>query len=102
MMIIQDAADYIYDEIGDAEKYIRAAIKLHETDEEFADCLYKLSGEELGHADRLHEQVTRLIRTYKDEKGVPPALMMQLYEREHARIIDRTAEVKRLQELYRK
>ena len=45
--------------------------------------------------------VTRLIRAYKDEKGAPPALMMQLYEREHARIIDRTAEVKRLQELYR-
>lgn len=102
MKIIQDVADYIYEEIADAKKYIRAAIKERETDKDLADCLYDLSGEELIHADKLHEQVRRLIREYKEKKGEPPELMMQLYEREHARIIDCTAEVKRLQELYRR
>ena len=54
----------IEEELKDAEKYIRCANDHKEDYPELADTFYKLSVEEIGHADMLHKQVVNLIMEY--------------------------------------
>ena len=51
---IRHLAEEIREELGDAEKYAREAVK-HAEDPETASTYADLSRQELGHANRLHE-----------------------------------------------
>ena len=49
----------------------------------------------------LHTEVTKLIEKYRQEKGEPPEGMKALYDYLHRKQIDKAAEVKTLQGMYR-
>ena len=93
MELIAELADYIEDEIADAKKYARHAIRLQDRKPDLAKLFYNLSTEELGHMDRLHSAVKGLIAQYRDEHGEPPADMQARYDRMHLKSMDRAAEV---------
>ena len=86
MKKIEQIADYIDEEINDAMKYARCAIQ-NDDDAELAKTYRTLSNEELGHAMRLHDEVVRLIKKYRDEHGEPPQKMLDRYEYIHEKQI---------------
>ena len=93
MKLIEKLSDMIDEELNDAYRYAECSI-LHEDDTELAKTFKMLSNEELGHAMKLHEQVTRLIKVYRDENGEPPAEMLALYNYLHERQVTKYADVR--------
>ena len=93
MELIAELADYIEDEIADAKKYARHAIRCQDRKPDLAKLFYNLSTEELGHMDRLHSAVKGLIAQYRDEHGEPPADMQAKYDRLHLESMDKASEV---------
>ena len=94
MKIIQELADMIEEEISDAYKYARCSIRHKDDDPDLSKAFAQLSTEELGHADKLHLQIVRLINAYKAEHGEPPEHMKIIYKIMHARMMDNVASVK--------
>ena len=93
MKTIEMLSDQIDEEVEDATKYARCAIQ-HDDDAELAKTYRALANEELGHAMRLHEQVVRIIKKYRDEHGEPPQRMMDRYEYIHERQMKKYADAK--------
>ena len=101
MKIIKCLADQIADELEDAGKYIELAMKWKSEQPETADLFYELSTEELGHMEKLHEDVQELIEKHREEDGEPPKDMMTLYEYLHEKHIEAATEIKVKQGMYR-
>lgn len=101
MLIIQKLSEMIEEEICDSEKYIRCALNHKDQHPALADLFARMSDDEMRHMSLLHEQVVKFIEMYRKEKGEPPEGMMAVYNYMHQRHIDHTAEVKRLQEMYK-
>lgn len=94
--------DFVYDEIGDAEKYARAALELKSTDPETAQLYARLSQEEMNHMTLLHQDIARRIEKYKRETGHQPSEAMQaIYDFTHRRSIAAAEKVADLQKMYR-
>ena len=101
MIVIKKLSRLIKDEICAAEKYTRCALEYKDEDKLLADTFYTLANERLQHMNLLHEQVARIITTYRKEKGEPPAVMQALYDYVHQEQIDDVKEVKILMEMYK-
>ena len=84
----------IDEEISDAMKYARCYQSFKEDDPELARTFSQLSLEELTHVDRLHAQVVRIIKKYKEENGDPPAHMQVIYDYLHERNIRKVADIR--------
>lgn len=94
MKLIQELSDMIEEEISDAHKYAKCSLSQKESDPELAKTFAQLSSEELGHADKLHTQVVRLIKEYRESHGDPPEHMLFIYNYLHDRHIQKVAEIK--------
>lgn len=101
MKLIEQISDMIEDEIEGAMDYAKKAVELKTDHRKLADTLYELATEEMGHINRLHAEVVRLIEDYRKEKGEPPIAMMAVYDYLHKRHIDKVAEIKRYQDMYK-
>lgn len=67
---------------------------------EVADTLAVLSNEEMRHMQVLHNQVVKIIETYRKEHGEPPEAMQIIYDMLHEKQIEDAKEVKILQQMY--
>ena len=47
------------------------------------------------------DDITRIIDDYKENKGEPPSVMLQLWQFEHEQLIDDITEIKKLQDYYK-
>ena len=83
MKIIKCLSEQIEEEWGDAKNYIEKALKYKEEYPDVANLWFRLSNEEVGHANALHEKVVNMIQQYRKEKGEPPEKMMFVYEYLH-------------------
>lgn len=89
-------AEGIREELDDAEKYAREAVKRTEDSPEDASTYADLSRQELGHANKLYEMAARHIEKAKDA-GLPPTEAEKaVWNWVHERMLDRTAHVKTL------
>ena len=100
MKMIKCLSDFIDEEIHDGMKYIKKAIAIREEYPEVAEVLNMLSGEEMRHMQMLHNQVTKIIDSYRKTEGEPPAAMLAVYDYLHEKFIDEAKEVKMLQQMY--
>ena len=101
MLIIKKLSKMIKEEICDAEKYANCAMKYKEEDRALADVFYALANAELEHMDKLHAQVTRIIKEYKAQKDDIPKEMQAIYDFVHEEEIENVKEVKMLLNMYR-
>ena len=91
----------IEEEIEDAEKYAKCALKYKDERPSLSKLFYALSQEEMDHMNRLHEAVVGIIKEYREEKGEPPVAMMAVYDYLHEQQIEEAAEVKKYQDMYK-
>lgn len=101
MKEIKELVDNIQEEIEDAEKYAKAALKNKETDRETAQLYCELAKQELHHSELLHSQVVRVIKAFRSAGHEPPAVMLAIWEWEHEKIIEKSARVKQMLEMYK-
>ena len=101
MKIIKCISEKIEEELQDADKYIEFAMKWKSEEPETADLFYELSVEEMGHVNKLHEEVNELISEYRKENGEPPKEMMVLYDYLHEKHIAEATHIKVKQGIYK-
>ena len=101
MKIIKLLSEKIREEICDAKAYAKMAIEYKEEYPELSRTFYTLSLQEMDHKTMLHNDVTELIKRYREQNGEPPADMMAVYEYLHKENIEKALEVKTLQTMYK-
>jgi ferritin len=101
MKIIEKLANMIEDEINDAEKYARCALKEKEERPTLAQTFYSLATDEMKHMTMLHDEVTRIINDYRAQGNEPPAEMIAIYDYLHKKHIEHATNVKIIMESYR-
>ena len=101
MKLIKEIEELIEEEVHDVKKYAKMAVELKADHPQLAQVLYTISAQEEGHQQMLHNEVVKIIGDYRREHGEPPAAMMAVYEYVHKKHIDKLAEAKRYQEMYR-
>ena len=101
MKIIKTLSEKIKEELKDAEAYIDLANQWKSDEPDTAELFAELSTEELGHMEKLHNAVVKLIENYRDNNGDPPAGMMALYDYMHNQNIENAMRVRIKQGMYR-
>lgn len=101
MKIIKCLSEKIEEELHDADAYIELAMRWKAENPETADLFYELSTEEMGHVDKLHDEVSKLIEEYRQEHGEPPKDMMVLYDFLHEKHIGTAMQIKVKQGMYK-
>ena len=101
MTIIKKISEMIEDELEGAEHYAKCAIKHREEHPTLAKTMYDIATDEMRHVDLLHAEVVKIIKTYREKNGEPPAAMMAVYDYLHDKQIEEAAEVKVLLAQYR-
>ena len=101
MKIIKRISDMIADELEGAEEYAKCAIKYKDDHPTLAKTFYDISTDEMRHVSLLHDEIVKLIETYRKEHGEPPAAMMAVYDYLHEKQIEEANEVRGYQAQYR-
>lgn len=71
MIDIENLSEYIEDEIKDAGKYARCALKHKSESPELAGLFYRLSGEEANHAKLLYDEAMKEVKGLHDKYSMP-------------------------------
>ena len=102
MKLIRDLEEQIEEEICDVKKYAKMAIEVKDDHPGLAQVLFNISVQEDGHQAALHTEIVKIIEEHRREHGEPPAAMMAIYEYVHKKSIDKLAEARMYQEIYKK
>ena len=101
MKIIEILSEKIDEEINDAKSYIEMSIKYKEEYPELSRTLANISAQEMEHMNLLHNEVVILIKKYRETKGEPPADMLAVYNYLHKKQIEKSAQVRMMQNAYK-
>ena len=101
MKIIKRISDMIADELEGAEEYAKCAIMYKDDHPTLAKTFYDISTDEMRHVSLLHDEIVKLIETYRKEHGEPPAAMLAVYDYLHEKQIEEANEVRGYQAQYR-
>lgn len=66
-----------------------------------AHVFYNLSTQEDSHQAALHAEVVKLIEQHRRTKGEPPAAMLAVYDYLHKQAIEKLADARRYQDIYK-
>lgn len=100
MKIIKALIEKIDDELADAEKYIDCAYKVRDEYPDLSTIYFRLSKEEMGHMQTLHDQVVRFIDAYQKEHETPSDMKV-LYDYLHERQVEWAMEIEFKQKNYK-
>lgn len=97
MLIIKKISELIDDELEDAEKYAKCALKYDVESPEVAEVFDSISRQEMHHVDMLHEVGVKLIREYEAKGNSIPADMQAVYNYLHEKHIEKASKIKDMQ-----
>ena len=98
MKIIKKLSEMIREEMNDAEQYAKCALKYKAEDQRLANMFYTISKQEMEHANMEHEQAVRFISESNVEA---PEAMRAVWDWEHELLIDKTARIRALHDMYK-
>lgn len=98
MKLMDKVCSQIREELKDAENYAMCAMKYRDTHQEIASVYNRLAGEEIRHADMLHDQAARMVER---ESGENEKIMKAIWEHEHGWMIEMKADAQRLIDMYK-
>ena len=101
MKLFKELEEKIEDEIHDVKEYAEMAAEVKAEHPSLAQVLYNISVQEDAHQAALHSEVVKLIEEHRRTRGDPPAEMMAVYDYLHKRHIEKLAEARRYQDLYK-
>ena len=101
MKLIQTLEELIDEEIHDVKKYAKLAAEVKESYPALSHALYTISTQEDVHQSMIHDEVVKIIEDYRRKHGDPPAGMLAAYDVLHKRAIDKLANARRYQEIYK-
>lgn len=101
MKLIRDLEEYIDEEIHDIKKYAKMAAELKAEHPTLAQVLFNISTQEDGHQAAIHNEVVKIIEEHRRVHGEPPAAMMAVYDYLHKKSIDKLAEARMYQDVYK-
>ena len=101
MKLIKELEELIEEEIHDVKKYAKLAAETKKENPQLAQVFYNLSVQEENHQAMLHDEVVKIIENYKRTHGEPPAAMKAVYDYIHQRHVEKMAESKRYQDIYK-
>ena len=101
MKLIAKLVDRIEDEIGDVKFYAKFASEVKDTHPGLAHVLYTISTQEDAHQAAIHNEVVKIIEEHRRTHGDPPAAMMAVYEYVHKKHIEKLAEARKYQDMYK-
>ena len=101
MKLIKEIEELIEDEIHDVEKYAKMAAELKTEHPNLAQTLYSISTQEDAHQAALHSEIVALIEEHRRKHGEPPTAMTAVYDYLHKRHIEKLAEARRYQDIYK-
>ena len=102
MKIIEKLSDMIEEEIADAKKYAKCALKYKDENPALARVFDELSRQEYNHMTILHNEVVKLIEEHRRDNGEPPVGMLAIYNHLHEKHIEEAVDVRRMQDMYSK
>ena len=102
MKLIRDLEEYIDEEIHDIKKYAKKAAELKEEYPTLAQLLYNISQQEDGHQAAIHNEVVNIIEEHRRTHGDPPPAMQAVYDYLHQKSVDKLAEARMYQDIYKK
>ena len=102
MKLIKELEEQIEEEIHDIKKYAKMATELKDQHPGLAQTLFTIAVQEDGHQAAIHNEVVKLIEEHRKHHGEPPAAMMAVYDYLHKKSIDKLAEARMIQEMYKK
>lgn len=91
--------DAVFDEIEDVEKYAKFALKHRNMNKGMADVIIAIARQEMAHRDTIYTHLMNIMEG--SSVCSPDSPMMQLWELEHERIMDKTAEAKAMLDAYK-
>lgn len=100
MKIIKSLIEKIDEELMDAEKYIDCAYKVRDDYPDLSAVYFRLSKEEMGHMQTLHDQVVKFIENYQKDHETP-ADMKILYDYLHERQVEWAMKIEFKQKNYK-
>ena len=101
MKIIMKLVSLIDEELSGAKDYIKLAMRNKNEHPSLSDTFADLAEQEMGHVEKLHDEVTKMIEEVRQRDGEPPASMMAVYDYEHKKQINKAAKIKQLIADYR-
>lgn len=101
MKLIKELEELVEDEIHDVGKYAKMAAELKSTHPGLAQTLYTISTQEDTHQAALHSEVVKIVEEYRKKNGEPPVAMMAVYDYLHKRHVEKLADARRYQDLYK-
>jgi hypothetical protein len=66
-----------------------------------AQVLFNISTQEDGHQAAIHNEVVKIIEEHRRVHGEPPAAMMAVYDYLHKKSIDKLADARMYQDVYK-
>lgn len=100
MKIIKTLSEQIKEELHGAKEYIKLAIHLKTEYPELAKAYSEMAEQEMNHSMRLHGFAVQMIAEQR-KVSEPPKYMIEMWDEEHVKIMERFAKVKALQEMFR-
>ncbi len=92
----------IREELEGAEHYAKLAAQYKTDDKALADTYATMASQELNHVDMLHAQAVRLINEQRASGVVAPASMQAVWDWEHELMVDKTAKIRALLDMYKR
>ncbi len=101
MKLIEKLTDRIDEEIEDVKYYAKLATEVKAEYPTLAQVLFNISTQEDGHQAAIHNEVVKIIEEHRRTHGEPPAPMMTVYNYLHKKSIDKLAEARMYQDVYK-